>query len=161
MLYIKTKDAYELWNGEPINGVRHPKNIESVWSKEDLEAAGFHIVDLPVVPNGQKVTDQAIVEVEGKPVVEYTLVEESPADFPLTARQLRLGLIRNGIPLSTVINAIAGIQDELQRDEAQVYWEYSTHIRWEHPMTQALIAIAGIKQADAAAMWLVARNYEV
>jgi hypothetical protein len=39
--------------------------------------------------------------------------------------------------------AIGAIEDDQQRDEAQVYWEFSTVINWSHPMTQALIALAG------------------
>lgn len=83
-----------------------------------------------------------------------------PADFPLTARQLRLGLIRHGITLSTVQAAISAIGDGQQRDEAQVYWEFSTVINWSHPMTQALIALVGITTEDAAAMWMAAKDYE-
>ena len=83
-----------------------------------------------------------------------------PADFPLTARQLRLGLIRHGISLATVQAAITAISDQQQRDEAQVYWEFSTVINWSHPMTQALIALVGITTEDAAAMWMAAKDYE-
>lgn len=84
----------------------------------------------------------------------------SPADFPLSARQLRLGLIRHGISLATVQSAISGIEDTQQRDEAQVYWEFSTTIAWSHPMTQAIMALAGISPKSAAAMWMVAKGYE-
>lgn len=83
-----------------------------------------------------------------------------PADYTLTARQLRLGLIRHGISLATVQSAISGIEDGQERDEAQVYWEFSTTIAWSHPMTQALMALAGISPEDAAAMWMVAKGYE-
>ena len=83
-----------------------------------------------------------------------------PADFPLTARQLRLGLIRHGIGLSAVQAAISAIPDQTQRDEAQVYWEFSTVINWSHPMTRGLMALAGITPEDAAAMWMVAKDYE-
>lgn len=93
-------------------------------------------------------------------VAEYVAPVLGPADFPLTARQLRLGLIRRGISLATVQAAITAIPDVQQRDEAQVYWEFSTVINWSHPMTQALIALVGITTEDAAAMWMAAKDYE-
>lgn len=93
-------------------------------------------------------------------IAEYIAPTLGPADYPLTARQLRLGLIRHGIALATVQAAISAIGDGQQRDEAQVYWEFSTVINWSHPMTRGLMALAGITPEDAAAMWMVAKDYE-
>lgn len=84
----------------------------------------------------------------------------SPASYPLTARQLRLGLIRHGISLASVRAAINGIADITQRDEAQVYWEFSTTINWDHPMTQTLMGLMGIGTEAATAMWMAAKDYE-
>lgn len=83
-----------------------------------------------------------------------------PADWPLTARQLRLGLVRHDVPLPTIEAAIDGITDPAERDEALIYWEYSTTIRWDHPMTQALMALVGISPEQGAAMWMAAKDYE-
>ena len=93
-------------------------------------------------------------------VAEYVPPVFGPADFPLPARQLRLGLIRLGIGLSAVQAAINSIPDQTDRDESQVYWEFSTVINWSHPMTQGLMALAGIDQKNAVEMWRVAKNYE-
>ena len=82
-----------------------------------------------------------------------------PSSYPLTARQLRLGLIRHGIPLSTIENTIDGISDQQERDEARVWWEYTNLIHWDHPMTQTLMALVGVTPENAAAMWLVAKEY--
>lgn len=83
----------------------------------------------------------------------------SPADYPLTARQLRLGLVRNGVSLGKVQATIDALPSP-QRDEAQIYWEFSATINWEHPMTQSLMALAGIPDEAAAAMWMLAKDYE-
>jgi len=83
-----------------------------------------------------------------------------PEHFPLTARQLRLGLIRNGYSLASVQAAIDNISNPAQRDEAQVYWEFSTVVHWDHQTTQALLALSGIDPSDAAAMWMAAKDYE-
>lgn len=40
------------WKGEKINGISHPRNIEQLWSQEDLAAVGLKkfIKPKPVVP---------------------------------------------------------------------------------------------------------------
>lgn len=83
----------------------------------------------------------------------------TPSDYPLTARQLRLGLVRNGVTLDKVQATIDALPSP-QRDEAEIYWKFSTEIHWDHPMTQSLMALAGIPDEAAAAMWMLAKDYE-
>jgi hypothetical protein len=97
--------------------------------------------------------------IEDTPPVEPEPLPLLPSNYPLTDRQLRLGLIRHGIPLATVQSAIDTIPDQLQRDEAQVWWEFSKTINWDHPMTQSLMALVGVTSEQATAMWMVAKDY--
>jgi hypothetical protein len=97
---------------------------------------------------------------EPEPEPEPEPIPNIPASFPLSNRQLRLGLIRNGISLSAVAAVIAAIPDDVARDEATVWWEYSNPIHWDHPMTQTLIGLMGIPLANAEAMWMVAKDYD-
>lgn len=83
-----------------------------------------------------------------------------PADFPLSSSQLRLGLVRNGIPLSNVANIIASIPNSERQDEAQVWWEYSTWIHWDHPETQLLMNLLNIPTSSLVAMWMQAKDYK-
>lgn len=83
----------------------------------------------------------------------------NPADYNLTARQLRLGLVRHDISLASVEAAINGISDQMQRDEAMIFWGHSTSIHWSHPMTQTLMALVGITTENATNMWMVAKDY--
>lgn len=94
-----------------------------------------------------------------EPELEPEPLPNIPASFPLSNRQLRLGLIRNGISLASVAAVIAAIPDDVARDEATVWWEYSDTIHWDHPMTQTLIGLMGIPLTDAEAMWMVAKDY--
>lgn len=112
------------------------------------------------VSTGQKLEIPFTIE-EIKEREAAASANNSPHKFPLTPRQLRLGLVRNGVSLDLVEDAIAAIQDPLQRDEAWIYWDYSTTIRWEHPMTQTLMALVGITQEQATAMWMIAKDYEI
>jgi hypothetical protein len=84
-----------------------------------------------------------------------------PNDYPLTMRQLRLGLVLNGFPVDFIQTAIAAIPDAMQRAIATIWYEEtSTNIQWSHPMTQSLIAAAGISAEQAAAMWMAAKDYD-
>lgn len=60
--------------------------------------------------------------------------------FPLTARQLRLTLTRNGISMAQVDAAIAAMPDGQEKEEAGIEWEYATTFERLSP---TLLAIAG------------------
>lgn len=47
MLYRETDEEFIEWNGELINDVRYPMNIESVWSAADLASIGLYIPEDP------------------------------------------------------------------------------------------------------------------
>lgn len=83
----------------------------------------------------------------------------TPADYPLSMRQLRLGLKRfGGKPASFIADTIAAIPDADTRDEATIWYEESIEAHWDHPMTQSLIAAAGFTTEQAAAMWMQAKD---
>lgn len=82
-----------------------------------------------------------------------------PANFPLSMRQLRLGLKQfAGKPASFIQDIINGMTDPDAKDEAQIWYEETSVVHWDHLMTQTLISLAGIAEADAKAMWLAARS---
>jgi hypothetical protein len=86
----------------------------------------------------------------------------TPADTPLTMRQLRLGLLLiGGFPATFIQDAINAIPDATQRGVAQIWYDETSTVEWEHPMTQQLIAAAGITTEQAAAMWMQAKDLEV
>ena len=83
----------------------------------------------------------------------------TPADTPLTMRQLRLGLLLiGGFPATFIQDAINAIPDATQRGVAQIWYDESATVEWSHPMTQQLIAAAGITTEQAAAMWMQAKD---
>lgn len=90
--------------------------------------------------------------------------EPTPADVPLSMRQLRLGLVRNGFPVDFVKQAIAAIEDDLERAEATIWYEETSSVEWAHPMTQALMATAATVNPAftlelAATMWMEAASF--
>jgi len=164
-LYKETDKGFEPWLGEPINNVRYPTNIEALWTPEELDKLGLVQPKDDGPPPDKIVTGTTLVRSKDGSVHVVYIAEDppppDPEDYPLTARQIRLGLIRNGVALSAVQAAINALPTALQRDEAQIYWEFSTEYHWEHPMTQALLMLTSINSTAARAMWLAAKDYEV
>jgi hypothetical protein len=66
----------------------------------------------------------------------------------VSARQIRLWLIRHGVSLSQVDAAIASIPDQLQRDSVQVEWEYAPYVERTHPMLIPLATALGLTEAQ-------------
>lgn len=82
-----------------------------------------------------------------------------PANTPLTMRQLRLGLLLiGGFPATFIQDAINAIPDTTQRGVAQIWYDETSVVEWDHPMTQTLIAAAGLSTEQAAAMWMQAKD---
>jgi hypothetical protein len=70
----------------------------------------------------------------------------------VSARQIRLWLVQNGISLASVEAAIDAIPDTLQRDLVRVEWEYAPYIERSHPMLGPLAEALGLtaEQVDDA-----------
>ncbi|MBN7764057.1 hypothetical protein JF546_16920 [Nitratireductor aquimarinus] len=91
------------------------------------------------------------------PLPEPTPVELRAAMPPLTARQVRLGLITNGISLESIQTAIDGIADPIEREAAQIEWEYATTFERLHPLIDVISATLGLLSEDLDQMWLEAQ----
>ena len=70
----------------------------------------------------------------------------------VSARQIRLWLVRNGVSLASVDAAIDSIPDQLQRDSVRVEWDYAPYVERTHPMLIPLAAALGLteQQVDQA-----------
>ncbi len=72
---------------------------------------------------------------------------ESPAvPASVSARQIRLWILRQGINLAQVAAAIDAIPDVLQRDSVRVEWEYAPYVERSHPMLVPLAAALGLSE---------------
>lgn len=163
MLYKETKDGFELWLGEPVNGVRHPPNVETLWTPAELEAVGLYKPVETPVPEGKAIVSETVARVDGVVRYVYTLTDAPPPDpndFPLSDRQLRLGLVMSGVSLDTIETAISSIPDPIQRAVAQIWWDRSLKIEWAHPMRVQLQALVGLTDEQARAMWLMAKDLQ-
>jgi len=90
-------------------------------------------------------------EAEGNTIEPYV---PPPAPLrPLTSRQLRLGLVTNGISLSSVEAAIDAIEDPTDREVALIEWEYATTFERSHPLVNQIGAALGLTPEQIDAMW--------
>jgi len=80
--------------------------------------------------------------------VNQTADEPTAVPESVSARQIRLWLIRNGIALAAVDAAIDAIQDQLQRDSVRVEWDYAPYVERSHPMLVPLAAALGLSEAQ-------------
>lgn len=71
---------------------------------------------------------------------------------PLTARQLRLWLLGQGITRAAVSAALATLP-EPEQEAAEIEWEYSTQYLRDHPLIAQIGAAFGLSAGDIDAAW--------
>lgn len=86
-------------------------------------------------------------------VVEYLPPVVEPQPAPITKRQLRLTLVRNGIALSAVEEAISAMPDGLEKEEAQIEWADANTFSRDHPTLLFIAAALGLTDAQVDTMW--------
>jgi hypothetical protein len=64
----------------------------------------------------------------------------------VSARQIRLWLINNGIQLIQVEQAINNIEDPITRETIKVEWEYAPYVERNHPMLVPLAQALGLTE---------------
>lgn len=71
-----------------------------------------------------------------------------PKNIPhaISARQIRLWLIKNNFSLSNIETAINNISDQIIRDMTIVEWEYAPYVERNHPMVNAIANALGLTQ---------------
>ena len=83
-------------------------------------------------------------------------IAEAPALSPITSRQMRLTLVRNGVHPDDVSAAIAAMPEGTARDEAMIEWEYAAHFERGHPSIALIGAHFGWDAERIDALWLEA-----
>jgi hypothetical protein len=80
-LYLETSTGFREWKGEPINGKRHPPNIELLWKPEELAAIGLYVPTDPGVPPGKVILGERVTRENGRVVKVYQF-EDAPLPIP-------------------------------------------------------------------------------
>lgn len=89
------------------------------------------------------------LQLGGASLTYFPSDEPPPNPIPqvVSMRQARLALLITG-RLASVAAAIDGIQDEGQKQAAQIEWEYATEVRRDHWLINGLIPALGMTQSD-------------
>lgn len=90
---------------------------------------------------------------------EPTVEEKRAAMLSLTARQFKLGLVRNSISLDTVAAQIAAITDDLERQEAEIEWQTAAQFERLNPLVVSIASAIGLTDEQVDTMWLAALEY--
>ena len=77
----------------------------------------------------------------------------------LTARQFKLGLVRNGITLTSIEALLSGESDPVAREDNTIEWTYSSTFERDHPLVISLSASLGLSAEQVDAMWEAALTY--
>lgn len=87
----------------------------------------------------------------------WEVVECGPLSTPavpktVSARQIRLWLIANGVSLAQIDEMINNIADQQQREYTRVEWEFAPYVERTHPMLASFAAALDMteEQIDAA-----------
>lgn len=72
--------------------------------------------------------------------------------FRISARQIRLWLVQNGIALTQIDNAIDSIEDPNTREVVRIEWEFAPYVERNHPWLIPLAESLGLtpEQVDQA-----------
>lgn len=127
-------------------------------SEQDQEAKDQAQAELEQIPQaffGIRSRLETLTEMTEEEVEEHMSPSSSsdPGLPPLTASQMRLGLVTNGISLSQVEAAIAAIEDPQDKAVAEIEWEYASQFLRTHPLIEQIGAALGLTPEQIDAMW--------
>lgn len=85
--------------------------------------------------------------------------EELRARMPsLSARQFRLGLVAGGFTLSQVAANIEAMPEGVDKETAEIEWEYATSFERTHPLISSIGSSLGLTEEQIDTMWNGAVN---
>lgn len=94
-------------------------------------------------------------EAQGNTIPAYEPPPPPPL-APLSARQLRLGLVTNGFTLVQVEATIDAIENAQDREVARIEWEYASQFDRAHPLIEQVGAALGLTPEQIDTMWQAA-----
>ncbi len=136
-LYRVENDKAVQWNGESINDVSHPRNIEQVWSDEELNAIGLYkLLPGDDIPAGKEIVSEVIGVVDGSPKIVRVFqdidMDKKRKGMTTTRLQLKAVLLQYG--LLDKIDALVAQSDAL----TQMAWTEASRFERSSPLVIAL-----------------------
>jgi len=136
--------------------IKLDKSVRDFWEDMDGQWVPFAASPDDVMDYGRWLFTEA-----SKGVVDPFVAptpEESRTLMPaITRRQLRLTLVRNGISLASVSDAIDAMPEGLDHDEMRIEWDDGTTYERLNPRLNAIASAIGLTQGQVDTMWEEAR----
>jgi hypothetical protein len=88
--------------------------------------------------------------------VPPSLADQRISMVPLSARQLRLGLLQAGITGSTVAATLNAMPEGAEKESALIEWEYATTFVRTHELIGLVGSALGLTPEQIDTMWLAA-----
>lgn len=95
-------------------------------------------------------------DVNGEISINTEAAYQSSIPQVVSMAQARKALIMGGTSIASVDAAIAGIEDDTERELAQTDWEYSATVRRDSPLVTSLGPILGLTGAQVDELFVVA-----
>ncbi|MGQ3209548.1 hypothetical protein [Shinella sp.] len=92
-------------------------------------------------------------EYEVLPYVPPTAEQIRAGLQPITRRQLRLTLVRNGFSLDSIVGIIAGLPNGQAKDEAQIEWDDATTFDRLNPTLLTIASALELSPETVDTMW--------
>lgn len=78
----------------------------------------------------------------------------------VTARQFRLGLVKNGITLERIDNLINSIADETKKAMIKIEWEYGTQVYRHHPSIEEFRVLLNLTNEEVDKIFIDGEDFK-
>lgn len=160
MLYTENQSGFTVWDYGPIEGIRHPKNIESLWTAEELAVVSLYKLVDGGTPEGMKSTGSTIQRVNG--VVTRVHTHEVIPDheralaITLSRAQLRNMFVEDGKPANYIKTLVSAMPAGKPRERAIVMLEDVNTFPRDHTLLTKIVAADLYTDAQLDTMWVAA-----
>lgn len=136
--------------------------IYGAWAMVD--PVTFKVTNVEQDPSRMVPNDRIVLGIDADPddIAEGMLYQggvlvaapPEPAVFNnISARQLRLTLVRNGITIESVEDAIAAMPEGLAKEEAKIEWASTGNFERSHPTLLLIAAALSLTETQVDTMW--------
>ncbi len=143
--------------------VKHPINSGKYIDAQGNSFALFEIINGVNVSTNHPIitgeTEEAVASQEGLSLKNKD-IPAAPKSVPkmVTPRQLRLALLKSGVSLTNISNAIDNIPDAATKAGALIEWEYANVFERNHPLIVSLGGQLGLTSKQIDSLFILANT---
>lgn len=138
-----------------INDENYLKSIgwyKVIKNQTNYDSSCQRITNYEYVFDGDEVQENIVLE-------NFSPTQETSIPSSITATQMRLWLIKNGISLESIEQTINSLEDESLRKELLVKWEYVPYFERSNVFIDQVGAMLGMTPQQIDQVFIEASNY--